>query len=226
MCAEYVTTSQASRSGYPRAAHGIHRVHRAGYIACTARAHINRKDRRDRYEGRDACGCSRGTSGPVGGRSRAGRQDLAEWMTCAPLRLEYDVVAAAYVPSGNRTGFPGDARRADRAGVGCWSRWCRPALRTHWTGRATTPRTLSRWLGSACTNPAAADSRRRRRNGHRWCSCPRWPSPAPVSGSAGAGCYDRSLGSTSAELVAVVYDDELIDDLPADEHDVPGRLEC
>jgi len=39
----------------------------------------------------------------------------------------------------------------------------------------------------------------------------------------GAGFYDRSLPlrDPSARLIAVVRDDELVDELPADPHDIP-----
>jgi 5-formyltetrahydrofolate cyclo-ligase len=39
----------------------------------------------------------------------------------------------------------------------------------------------------------------------------------------GAGFYDRTLRSAgpSARLVAVVRDDELVDEIPAEPHDVP-----
>ena len=36
----------------------------------------------------------------------------------------------------------------------------------------------------------------------------------------GAGYYDRTLVGLSADLVAVVYDEELVDSLPAGDHDV------
>ena len=38
----------------------------------------------------------------------------------------------------------------------------------------------------------------------------------------GAGFYDRALaGSRPATVVAVIYDDELLDTVPAEAHDVP-----
>ena len=37
----------------------------------------------------------------------------------------------------------------------------------------------------------------------------------------GAGYYDRTLIGSSAELVAVVYDDEVVDALPSGNYDVP-----
>ncbi|MGE5287676.1 MAG: 5-formyltetrahydrofolate cyclo-ligase [Micromonosporaceae bacterium] len=42
----------------------------------------------------------------------------------------------------------------------------------------------------------------------------------------GAGCYDRALARVGAAVptVAVVYDTELLDDLPAEPHDRPVRL--
>jgi 5-formyltetrahydrofolate cyclo-ligase len=42
----------------------------------------------------------------------------------------------------------------------------------------------------------------------------------------GRGYYDRALGSVTAPVVAVVFDDDVIDDLPVEAHDrsVDGRL--
>ncbi|WLP91862.1 5-formyltetrahydrofolate cyclo-ligase [Gordonia sp. NB41Y] len=37
----------------------------------------------------------------------------------------------------------------------------------------------------------------------------------------GAGYYDRTIHRTAAELVAVVYDHEVVDELPGDPHDIP-----
>lgn len=39
----------------------------------------------------------------------------------------------------------------------------------------------------------------------------------------GAGYYDRSIAGIRAALVGIVYDHELLDDLPADAYDVPMR---
>ena len=160
------------------------------------------------------------------GRSEADREqaakDLAEWMTCAPLRLEYDVVAAAYVPSGTEPGSRAMLDALTGQGVRVlvpvvppgapdaldWARYdpadtlsvARFGLYEPGGGRLGAD-AVER--ASVVFLPAMAVSRTGVRLGR------------------GAGYYDRSLGSTSAELVAVVYDDELIDDLPADEHDVP-----
>jgi 5-formyltetrahydrofolate cyclo-ligase len=42
----------------------------------------------------------------------------------------------------------------------------------------------------------------------------------------GRGYYDRALESVTAPVVAVVYDDDVIDDVPIEPHDrcVDGRL--
>ena len=37
----------------------------------------------------------------------------------------------------------------------------------------------------------------------------------------GGGSYDRALARTSALTIALLYDDELVDELPAEPHDVP-----
>lgn len=154
-------------------------------------------------------------------------EDLAEWMTCAPFRLEYDVVAAAYVPSGTE---PGSRQMLDAlAGQGV--RVLVPVVPPGPPGpldwaRYDTADTLSAArfglhepggdrLGAGAVErasvvflPAMAASRTGVRLGR------------------GAGYYDRSVGAAvtgpaRAELVAVVFDDELFDDLPADPHDVP-----
>ena len=39
----------------------------------------------------------------------------------------------------------------------------------------------------------------------------------------GAGYYDRTLTGLTAEIIAVVYDDELVESLPAAPHDVRVR---
>lgn len=39
----------------------------------------------------------------------------------------------------------------------------------------------------------------------------------------GAGYYDRTIGGSDRELVGIVYDHELVDDLPGDSYDVPMR---
>ncbi len=57
----------------------------------------------------------------------------------------------------------------------------------------------------------------------RWSWCPRWRWTAPACGwAAAAGYYDRSLGlaDPGARIVAVVRDEELVDRLPAEPHDV------
>ena len=37
----------------------------------------------------------------------------------------------------------------------------------------------------------------------------------------GGGSYDRALARTSAPVLAVVFDDEVIDEVPAEQHDRP-----
>jgi 5-formyltetrahydrofolate cyclo-ligase len=39
----------------------------------------------------------------------------------------------------------------------------------------------------------------------------------------GGGSYDRALTRTHAPVLAVVFDDELLDEVPADDHDQPVR---
>ena len=75
-------------------------------------------------------------------------------------------------------------------------------------------------------------ARARRRRGcpprrsarRRWSWCPRWPSTAPASGSvaAPASTTGRCRWPTPrARLIAMVRDDEVVDRLPAEPHDVP-----
>lgn len=148
--------------------------------------------------------------------------DLAGWMTCAPFRLEYDVVVAAYVPSGTEPGsramldaLTGQGVRVlvpvvppGPAGALDWARY--DTADTLSAARFGLHEPAGDRLGADAIGtasvvflPALAASRTGVRLGR------------------GAGYYDRSVGSTGAELVAVVFDDELVDDLPADPHDVP-----
>ena len=56
----------------------------------------------------------------------------------------------------------------------------------------------------------------------RSCSRPRWPWTAPAAGSGqGGGSYDRALTRTSAPVLAVVFDDELLESVPVEAHDRP-----
>ena len=75
----------------------------------------------------------------------------------------------------------------------------------------------------AARTAGAVAARRGGGRGVAWCSCPRWRSTgAGVRLGRGAGFYDRSLplADPAARLVAVVRDDELVDELPAEPHDV------
>ncbi|MFT4043774.1 MAG: 5-formyltetrahydrofolate cyclo-ligase [Gordonia sp. (in: high G+C Gram-positive bacteria)] len=148
--------------------------------------------------------------------------DLASWIYSAPFRLEYDVTVAAYLPSGTEPGSlalldalldrgvtvlvpsvpPGEPAPLD------WVRY-----------EADTTLTRGRWglleAGGEPLGPQALQS----------ASVVFVPALAVdksgVRLGRGAGYYDRTLTGLSAELVAVIYDDELVDVLPADPHDIP-----
>ena len=58
----------------------------------------------------------------------------------------------------------------------------------------------------------------------RWSSSPPWPlTGRGIRLGRGAGFYDRSLpmANRRARLVAMVRDDEVLDGLPGEPHDVP-----
>ncbi|WP_301300459.1 5-formyltetrahydrofolate cyclo-ligase [Williamsia maris] len=149
-------------------------------------------------------------------------EDLAGWMSVdVPFRLEADVTVCCYASVGTE---PGTAQMLDALvdrGVTVllpitpdgpptaleWARYTgRHGLRT---GRFSLSEPTGRRLSNAALDtadvaliPALAVDRRGVRLGR------------------GAGYYDRSLVATGAELVAVVYDDEVLDDIPADEYDI------
>ena len=89
-------------------------------------------------------------------------------------------------------------------------------------GASTTPASSSR-RGSACASPPSHGCPPPRSPAATWSWCRRWRSTAAgVRLGRGAGFYDRSLplADPAARLVAVVRDDELVDRLPAEPHDV------
>ena len=159
---------------------------------------------------------------PADERARAA-QDLAGWMTCSPFRLEYDVVVAAYVPTGTEPGSRAMLEALTGQGVRVlvpivapgppapldWARYDDADTLTSARfglhepgGDRLGPDAVAK--AAVVFLPALAAARTGVRLGR------------------GAGYYDRSIATASAaELVAVVYDDELVDDLPADLHDVP-----
>ncbi|WP_168703187.1 5-formyltetrahydrofolate cyclo-ligase [Gordonia paraffinivorans] len=173
---------------------------------------------------------SRRAAMPASDRERAAL-DLAEWIHTCPFRLEYDVTVAAYVPVGIEPGsVPADSGVAPTAMLDAlldrgvtvllpvvpegdpapldWARYTGPrSLETRRWGllepTGTRLGTAAIRAASVIFIPALAVDRTGIRLGR------------------GAGYYDRSIAGLSAELVAVVYDDELVDSLPSDAHDVP-----
>lgn len=148
--------------------------------------------------------------------------NLAEWIYSAPFRLEYDVTVAAYVPFGSEPGSPALLDALLDRGVSVlvpvvpegaptaldWVRYdgATSLVRGRWGMLEPDGLRLGADAVEAASVifvPAYAVDRHGTRLGR------------------GAGYYDRTLPATSAEVVAVVYDDELVDNLPADEHDVP-----
>lgn len=147
--------------------------------------------------------------------------NLSEWVYSAPFRLEYDVTVAAYIPVESEPGSLSflDAL-ADRdvsvlvpvvpAGDPTALDWIRyegqDALQTRRFGLLE-PTGPTLGLGAldavdVVFVPALAVDRRGVRLGR------------------GAGYYDRTLPGVKAELVAVVYDGELVDELPEEPTDV------
>nr|WP_268237510.1 5-formyltetrahydrofolate cyclo-ligase [Williamsia phyllosphaerae] len=152
----------------------------------------------------------------------AAAADLAGWMSAdVPFRLEADVTVCCYASVGTE---PATAQMLDALvdrGVNVllpitpdgpptaleWARYTgTDGLRT---GRFGLSEPTGRRLSNAALEiaevaliPALAVDRRGVRLGR------------------GAGYYDRSLAATGAELVAVVYDDEVLDEIPADSYDI------
>ncbi|MFW0786865.1 5-formyltetrahydrofolate cyclo-ligase [Gordonia sp. CPCC 206044] len=148
--------------------------------------------------------------------------DLAAWVAAAPFRLEYDVTVAAYVPFGTE---PGSTAILDALGdrgvivllpvVGEGA-----PRRMNWV-RYDGPDSLveGRWGLSEPTGEQLGE------DAIEAASLILVPAYAvDATGTRlgrGAGYYDRTLPGATAPIVAVVYDDEVLDDaLPADEHDV------
>ncbi|MGV9710800.1 5-formyltetrahydrofolate cyclo-ligase [Gordonia sp. NPDC003424] len=147
--------------------------------------------------------------------------NLAEWIYSAPFRLEYDVTVAAYVPIRTEPGSPAmlDAL-LDRgvtvllpvvpAGAPAALDWVRyDGATSLTTGRFGLLEPTGDRLGidaveaaSVIFVPAYAVDKSGNRLGR------------------GAGYYDRTLEGLRADLVAVVYDDEVVDSVPAAPHDV------
>ncbi len=147
--------------------------------------------------------------------------NLSEWIYSAPFRLEYDVTVAAYVPVGTEPGslslLDALADRDVRVLVPIVDDG--PPRPLDWvlydgqdslkTGRFGLLEPSGPRLGvdaleaaSVIMLPALAVDRRGVRLGR------------------GAGYYDRTVGNVDAELVAVVFDDELVDELPEEDTDV------
>lgn len=155
-------------------------------------------------------------------RRAAAAADLAGWMSRAPFPLEDGVVAGAYIPFGNE---PGSRQFLDALldrGVQVLVPVVPPGQpqKLNWVRYdATTTIEHTKWglleptgerLGvdaiataSVIFVPALAVDRTGARLGR------------------GAGYYDRTLGGLTAELVAVVYDDEVVGAVPAGEYDIP-----
>ncbi|MDT0221318.1 5-formyltetrahydrofolate cyclo-ligase [Gordonia sp. AC31] len=147
---------------------------------------------------------------------------LAEWMYSCPFRLEYDVTVAAHVPVGNEPGSNSMLDALVDRGVSVlvpvvpdgdpapmdWAPYTGPdSLAPGRWGllQPTTDRvgvTAIR-AASVILVPALAIDKSGVRLGR------------------GAGYYDRTLHGLSADLVGVVYDDEVVDSLPSGDHDVP-----
>ncbi len=153
-------------------------------------------------------------------RERAA-EDLAEWIHTCPFRLEYDVTVAAYVPVGDEPGSTAMLDALLDRGVTVllpvvpdgepapldWARYTGPGSLA--PGRWGLLEPTHDRLGvpairaaSVILIPALSVDKTGVRLGR------------------GAGYYDRTLVGLSADLVAVVYDEELVDSLPAGDHDV------
>ena len=169
---------------------------------------------------RDECTERRSTMSPFAREQAAG--NLAEWIYAAPFRLEYDVTVAAYVPVGSEPGSlavldalldrgvtvlipvvpPGEPGPLD------WARYHgqESLARGRWglwepTGARLGVEAIR--AASLILVPALAGDKSGVRLGR------------------GGGYYDRTLTGLTADVVAVVYDDEIVDSLPSGPLDVP-----
>ena len=96
------------------------------------------------------------------------------------------------------------------------------APRSRCCGASTGPAGWSR-RGSGCASHHCPGCPPRRWPKPPSCWCPRWRSTVPVSGwgaAQGSTTVRLPLADPAARLVAVVRDDELVDRLPAEPHDV------
>ncbi|MXP22852.1 5-formyltetrahydrofolate cyclo-ligase [Gordonia sp. HNM0687] len=150
--------------------------------------------------------------------------NLAGWVSSAPFRLEYDVTVAAYVPFGAEPGSPALLDALTDRGVTVivpavpagepaaldWVRYdgAESLARGRWGLLEPTGHRLGADAIEAASIifvPAYAVDRAGNRLGR------------------GAGYYDRTLTGLTADIVAVVYDEELVDSLPTAPHDVRVR---
>lgn len=148
--------------------------------------------------------------------------NLAQWIYAAPFRLEYDVTVAAYIPLDNEPGSLAllDALLDRGVTVIVPVVPDGPAAPLDWVRYDGTSSRLrsGRWgltepegdrLGPDAVEaaavvfvPALAIDAKGNRLGR------------------GAGYYDRSLDGAKGELVGVVYDDEIVETLTAEPHDI------
>lgn len=147
--------------------------------------------------------------------------ELSQWLYEAPFRLERGVTVAAYVPVGDEPGSLSLLDELVELGVRVivpgvpdgaptalnWVTYL--GQETLHSGRFGLAEPGGQRLGTAALHdadlvlvPALGVDRRGVRLGR------------------GAGYYDRSLGGLTAPLVAVVYDDEFVDELPEEPTDV------
>ncbi len=132
----------------------------------------------------------------------------------------------AYVPVGSE---PGSIELIDsllRRGVRVLLPVARHDARRHCrcrcSGASTAPAAWSR-RGSGCASPPSRGCPPTRSRPPRWSWCPRSRSTAPGCGWAAARASTTARcrwPTPAARLVAVVRDDELVDRLPAEPHDV------
>nr|WP_245555652.1 5-formyltetrahydrofolate cyclo-ligase [Gordonia soli] len=147
--------------------------------------------------------------------------DLAEWIYSAPFRLEYDVTVAAHVPVGTEPGSTAMLDALVDRGVTVLV----PVVGEGEPG----PLDWARYDGDDSLAPGRwgllePTGSRLGVGAIRSASVILVPALAVdksgVRLGRGAGYYDRTLVGVTAELVAVVGDDEVVDALPSEPHDV------
>lgn len=148
--------------------------------------------------------------------------NLAEWMYRLPIQLDEGATVACYLPLDAEPGSDAmlDALTDQGYRVIVPVVPEGPPQPLHWAVYDTSgPLVTGRWGISAPASPALGPE------GLREAKAVFVPALAVARDGArlgrGGGYYDRSLPGSTAVLIAVVYDAELVDELPVEPTDIP-----